>query len=275
MSFSGTHLVVVFGAPGTGKTTLLKLLLERNSDARCPVRFAIIDEPTSRPDIAALLQKMYEETAADIAAGRSVAAQVQTRIMEARIEGYVNFMDTRMAEERQAAMRDKKKALVVVCDGHVLTDDRLYVQSKFDAGQISMAELRAYTAHKSALLSTVAHTFAEPSVFCQLMIGDDHSGAKHHYRVCAQRNNSTERSVPPAVFARLARYADQTRRALSVSNSISGAVCWMNTDSMSIEAVGDAFVALFASPTSTGTTVPNKEVVFFEAQTTDVAIECP
>lgn len=200
-------VIVLYGAPGTGKSTLCERLLLKNSDATCRYRFATIDEPTGRPEIASLLKAMYKETPTDWAAGRSVAARVQTDIMEARFDTYSGFVKHKLFEERAQADASNRR-LVVVCDGHILTDDKLYAKSKHDARQISEEDFSIYQNLKLVLWYELPNMFARPAAFVQLKIDNDSTGVVHHKRVCEQRNTGTEADVDPAVFARLDSYAD-------------------------------------------------------------------
>ena len=239
MSEQQPLVVVAFGAPGTGKSTLCGELLARNGDAASPFRFAIIDEPTQRADIVALLTQMYNETADDIAAGRSVAALAQTSIMEARVESYIDFANNRLPAERARAASEHKR-LVVVCDGHVLSDTEIYVRAKFEAGQISDAELMTFIARRHEALNGVSDAFARPALYCHLTIDDDPSGAKHHHRVCTQRNNAVESGVDSSVFARLAQYASEASTTLRCADRLP-------TNELSPTAVCDQFIARCAT----------------------------
>lgn len=239
-------MVAIYGAPGTGKTTLLEEIERRNDEEDCPYYFQTIDEPTSRADIAERLRLMYAETANDVESGSSVTAEVQTLIMQTRISQYDCFMEHSL----RFALREanaRKKTLVVVCDGHVLTDDKLYVRSKHDAGQISTQQFAQFTACKERALADAAEFFAAPAAYFQLTIDNDPTGTKHHHRVCVQRANATESNVDPAVFARLAQYADSTFELLQQTASTNNCtVAKIPTDQCTPTEVYAEFLRLIA-----------------------------
>lgn len=235
--------IVVYGPPGTGKTTLLAQLRARNADPWCAFRFVTLDEPTRGPVIASLLQRMYTETAADIAAGRSVAHEVQTRIMHARAASYTECMNSTLEPEMLLADACGKQ-LVLVCDGHLTTDDKLYVRSKYDAGQISTQQLITYSGECAQLLATLPVFVAAPAFYCQLVIANDTDGTKHYRRVVVQRQDETERGVAAQVFARLASYAETTRMLLQKNNGAQ--VLTLNTDALTPTEVCNQFIAMIA-----------------------------
>lgn len=207
-------VVVVFGAPTTGKTTLLKNLEKLNCRAASGgVHFVTLHEPTNDPEIVALLKQMYNETPEQIARGESVAANVQTCIMQRRASGYASFVEDFAAKVAPAVRFGKREAVVVVCDGHVLTDDKLYMQSKVDSGQVSREQQRIYEEKKSALLAQMHPKFARPDVFYELSM-DDKSGATHVRRII-ERNSQVESDVPASVFVTLDQYSERTRIALA------------------------------------------------------------
>lgn len=241
MSDPKIYFIVLFGCPGVGKTTLLKELRKHRGDR---FRFLTLDEPTRGEEVSALLARMYNETKEEIAAGRSVAAAVQTLIMETRAASYKELLAsshwTKVAHDAQLFGYDT----VVVCDGHLLTDDKLYVRSKFDGGQISTEQLAIYEERKNALLAAMDPLCSSPRIYCHLTIDADESGTKHHHRVCTLRQDEAERGAPPSVFARLARYADDTAEELA--RDASRKVHRLNSDGRSPMEVCDDFVAMLA-----------------------------
>lgn len=211
-------VVVVFGAPATGKTTLLRAVEQLNRrESAGGVHFVTIDEPTDSEEIRLMINQMYTETEETIARGESIAAALQTRIMQRRAEMYQEFYRQFVAKELQAAKESHRSAIVVVCDGHVLTDDKLYMQSKVDSGQVSHTQQAEYEAKKLALLGTMHVAFSKPEAFLELAF-HDMSGTTHAQRLAA-RDSVAERGVPAHVFARLAAYSARTLSTLLAKNS--------------------------------------------------------
>ncbi len=212
--------VVVFGAPATGKTTLLRML---EAATEGTVHYATIDEPTHYPDIAQKLAIMYNESQETIAAGKSVAFDVQMRIMTRRAQIYAEFYHGLLQLHVELAAKKGCHTVAVVCDGHLLTDDKLYVQSKVDSGQISLDQQHSYEVIKEAYLKTLPPLFATPDEFLELTLADA-SGHTHIRRIAA-RESFVEVGVPAAVFARLSQYAsrasDQLTRDLGATTAIS------------------------------------------------------
>lgn len=208
------HVVVAFGAPTTGKTTLLKNLERLNDRAELGgVHFVTIHEPTNEPAIDALIKTMYNETKDQIARGESIAALVQTTIMQRRAQLYTEMLDQFASKTLPVATKAKRDAIVVVCDGHLLTDDKLYMQSKVDGGQVTAAQQVVYEAKKAELLANMHPKFARPAAFFELSI-DDTSGGTHVKRI-VERDSAAERDVPEQVFVVLEQYAERTRAALA------------------------------------------------------------
>lgn len=202
-------IVVVFGAPATGKTTLLKGL--KKEPAHGSFYYTTIDEPTHAPHIVALLRQMYTETDEAVRAGLSVATQVQNEIMEERARLYNKFTES-CPPDIWRALRANAGTLVVVCDGHLLTDDKLYVASKVASGQISADQLAVYEKRKEELVHELHAAFARPLGFVELALVD--KTGETHVRRIAQRDSVAEAGLPPAVFARLAQYSEKTRTTL-------------------------------------------------------------
>lgn len=232
-------VVVVFGAPATGKTTLLRAVEKLNRrETAGGLHFVTLDEPTDSEEIRLMINQMYTETPETIARGESIAAALQTRIMQRRAEMYQEFYQNFVASELKVAKEALRAAIVVLCDGHVLTDDKLYMQSKVDAGQVSFVQQSEYEAKKLALLSTMHLAFSKPEAFLELAF-DDMSGATHAKRL-AVRDSLAERGVPASVFATLAAYSARTLETLAAKDAapvIAKLVC----DNMSPDQVLAAF----------------------------------
>ncbi len=231
-------VIVVFGAPATGKTTLLQRI--KNEPLQGKVYYTTIDEPTHEPHIVELLRQMYNETEAVVRAGNSVAYRVQSEIMSERARLYREFAETSKAmKEIRSAAHAGAKTLVVVCDGHLLTDDKLYAASKADSGQISSDQLRIYETHKAAFLREMHSSFARPLAFIELVL-DDESGQTHARRI-SERDSVAEAGVPADIFARLARYSHTTAEDLARHDF---AVDRITTDHCDPAAVHSAFSAI-------------------------------
>ena len=233
-SSGGTKVIVcvVWGAPGTGKTTLLKNL--ESADDIAGFRICTVAEPTDDAKIKKLIKEAY---CGDKAA--EVAAYVQNMIMEARHASYVYFVENRLEKERQAASAENKD-LLVVCDGHIITDELVYVRSKHASEQISDSQLLKYWQRRRELERVGPSIFAKPTCFVQLRIDDDDDGQKHWHRVCVERNTGVESDVPPSVFAHLAAFADSGQETLAeLAESIQ-----INTDEIDAECLANMYVLL-------------------------------
>lgn len=206
--------LVVYGAPGTGKTTLITAI-KALDDKALPYCFTTIEEPTHNAEIVELLKQMYNETPEFSASGHSLAAKTQLCILEARFETYRAHVARIDALRAEAQSRSKR--LVVVFDGHVTTDMMIYVRSKMAAGQINPLQYCTHT-HKIARLEKQLGYRITPDVLCQLCISDDEFGIEHHRRVCLLRQTEAERDVPPSVFANLAAYANAAHASMKRNN---------------------------------------------------------
>lgn len=241
--------IVVFGAPGTGKTLLFKALRALNDDSSCPYYFVTIDEPTQRADIAKLLAAVYQETVSDIDAGYSKALLVQRLIANARADACSDLMSSELPTALCTADK-QNKTVVVVSDGHLLTDAKIYVRRRADLRQIGEAELLEFSAYRESLLASMSAPLAKPSVFCHMLIDNDVDGTKHLHRVCTLRANETERGVPAAEFAEFARYANAAYKELaedSIANKAMHQMSRIDTDNKTPEAVLQEFLALVAA----------------------------
>jgi deoxyadenosine/deoxycytidine kinase len=207
-------VVAVFGAPATGKTTLLRKLAKYTEGK---IHYVTIDEPTNDPVINDLIAKMYKERTGVVPEGQSVAWQVQTRIAQMRIETYDDFAHMHLAGHIEDAARKGCDTIALVSEGHLLTDDKLYVQSKVDSGQITKQQFHYYEVAKADFLSRIPRLYAQPCAFLELAL-DDTSGVTHVARIEA-RGSKAESGEPPEVFANLARYSEQTRRILEKPNN--------------------------------------------------------
>lgn len=233
---------VLFGAPGTGKTTTLGLLGAPRDAKESRFFFATIEEPTNQPEIAKLLKQMYEETPVDIATRGSIAFVVQCEILKARIKTFQDFTEQRLTAAHAEAHR-RGQRLVVVVDGHPNTDALLYVAAKVAGGLISSAQWRVYVSMKGMLLTSVEDLFGAPEFYCQIKISNDATGEEHHKRVCVQRNNAAEEGVDPAVFAALAQFADNAKTFLTSTLPADNTMCEVESSGHTPEEVRLAVVA--------------------------------
>jgi deoxyadenosine/deoxycytidine kinase len=190
-------VVVAFGAPGVGKTTLVR---DFASDPRGgKLYYCAIEEPTDEPKIVDLLVRMYNK------ASVGAAMEAQMAILEARIARFQRFLATELARHGAAAATAAGAGgLVVVCDGHPLSD-QLYMNAKLQRGELTREQLVHYDARRAALLVELPAPFARPCAFIELALSDE-SGAEHAARI-TKRDTLAERGVDTTVFSDLARHS--------------------------------------------------------------------
>jgi hypothetical protein len=235
-------VIVVYGAPGTGKSTLLHVL-ERNDDDQVPFHFAVLHEPTSDPAIVAMIKQAYDEQdAAASGASSDVAARVQHCIMDARAQAFADFCRDRLSAARAEALR-RGKPLVVVSDGHPATDMMIYVTCKLVHNQITEAQCDELIAKSRRFGQGIVAPLVQPHAFLQLRIGDDADGRKHWNRVCVLRQSEAESNVQPQTFAELAKYADLCYQTLAAWPTASYRI---DTDELNNQRVMDIFLGSLA-----------------------------
>lgn len=207
-------VVVAFGEPSVGKSLLLSNLetLNGRADLEDEPFYATIDEPTADAEICEQIKRVYEQKNAVAATEGGdndslLVLRVQRMILRRRIAQYKQFIEERLASSMHRARLAGRKSLVIVCDGHTLTDSYLYVRSRIESGQLSQAQFLEHQLLQSTLLSDVASALRQPDAFVRLAIGDK-SGKTHQHRILAYRRTETERDVPASEFARLAKHAD-------------------------------------------------------------------
>jgi len=239
---SGTPLlsivsVVVYGEPGVGKTSLLQRLTARNQcDAADDEPFYVtIDEPTADAAIGEQIRRVYAN--ADAGGSEELVRSVQRLIMRRRVAQYKEFLDDKLAAAMQSARLANRTALVVLCDGHTLTDSYLYVRSRIETGQLRDSAFLQHQNEQADVLCDVPSALRAPDAFVRLAMAD-RSGGTHHYRVCECRRSAAERDVPAREFARLARHADFAEQAMAQRFDV--ASTRIETDRCTPEAVVDS-----------------------------------
>ena len=250
MSVGEPLVVVLYGAPGTGKTTLLEMLRERAHDK---FHFVTVVEPTNSPEIVALLQQMYEQSEADIRAGRSVTLRTQAAIMRARFAA-MRAVAANYPWDLLHAVAHRKR-LVYVCDGHPLSDAALYARAKFDSHEMTTAEFAWYLRE---LASELQHfelsLLCTPQLFLKLHLEGDTDGSLHYHRVFTLRQTEAERNVPPSVYKHLAEHANSAHKHIACPGTRHASLDTWNHEPV---AVWTAFVNMLLSDQLADQLVPS------------------
>lgn len=194
-------VVVAFGEPSVGKSLLLSNLetLNGRADLEDEPFYATIDEPTADAEICEQIKRVYEQKNAVAATEGGdndslLVLRVQRMILRRRIAQYKQFIEERLASSMHRARLAGRKSLVIVCDGHTLTDSYLYVRSRIESGQLSQAQFLEHQLLQSTLLSDVASALRQP-------------------RVCATCHWRQERQDASAPHSCLSAHRDRARRA--------------------------------------------------------------
>lgn len=213
-------VVTVFGAPGVGKTTLVNDLNRRAQNS--PTYYVAIEEPTNAPHIVELLLRMYGNESA------TAAIDAQLAILEERAAQMQHFASDELPRHIDAARAANCTNLVVVCDGHPLTD-QLYMSAKVETGAITAEQAADYDLRRAALLEQLPRQFATPLGVIEMALVDQ-SGQSHARRI-ARRDTVAERGVNPAVFAHLASHSHQTLLQLAKRPGVEfAATLYVNDD---------------------------------------------
>lgn len=167
-------MIVIFGAPGSGKTTQVQMLAKRLSCVRCEI------EPTD--GVKSLIGEVYAKKP-------GAAFRLQMHVLEKRRETYKR-------------LRDERDDVLLIVDGHILTDYQMFVEPHFDSGAFDDEEKVVYLKHfEQALLE-----FQEAWQTIEKVVYLDASCVVAADRV-SLRSSSAEAGVDPTVFEEFARSA--------------------------------------------------------------------
>jgi deoxyadenosine/deoxycytidine kinase len=205
-------LVVVFGCPGVGKTTLIDAL-------RANDHYATVPEPTTSERIRTLIADMYEKKP-------NSAIRLQTAILSERIDAMALGLDA----------TDKK---IVVCDGHPMTDlliyGKLHVQNK-------TMTVEEYEDYERRIWKS---TFMMPTtVFIQLKIGNDENGEKHFHRIHNLRASQEEQSVDMSVFNDMSKMSSLAPESIKQMLGDSAFIGSIETDAKTPDQVLSEFLEM-------------------------------
>ena len=168
-------MIVIFGPPGSGKTTQVELL---RGD---PEKYLCLGEPTE--DVLELVNDVYLKVP-------GAAFKLQMHVLESRCRGY-----------REAETESTK---CVVGDGHVLSDFAMYASPRISGGEFSESEKRDYM--QAFLQATCGLDSKRPFVdlFIYLKIGRDEAACR-----VALRDSLGEKDIDRETFVGFVDRAEQ------------------------------------------------------------------
>jgi deoxyadenosine/deoxycytidine kinase len=159
-------MIVLFGAPGSGKTTQVLKLATALVDVQCEV------EPTD--GVKELIAGVYAKEP-------GAPFKLQSHVLEQRCKTY-------LAHQSQ---KDK----LMIADGHILTDYLMFVEAHLESGAISGDERVVYLRNYNQALADFKDTCAKIDVLIFLDVMSE-SAAKR----VAKRESIAEAGVDAAVF---------------------------------------------------------------------------
>lgn len=192
-----TRTIVIFGAPGAGKTTQIAELAALADGVDSGAKFAFLHEPTKDEQARKLLAALYSPKPP-----ASAVYDLQTYVLSERARQY-RAMAQRCAHVPRTYL---------FVDGHVATDYSLYACPAIHSGKMSAAESAAYEEAYAAALSgpdAAPPWIIRPWCFIYLRLPPPIAA----HRV-AERDNVEERGVDESLFAALARRADRVAKKL-------------------------------------------------------------
>jgi deoxyadenosine/deoxycytidine kinase len=173
-------MIVVFGAPGSGKTTQIKKL--QQSLAGFDVAYQL--EPTV--GVSELVHAVYDKKPGAV-------FNLQTHVLTQRCIDY-----TQVGEKK------------LIADGHFTTDYRMFVVPHIESGALAGDELARYSTHFKQVLAAFSNTFSRITTLIFIKV----NGPVAAKRV-AERNSMAESGVDTAVFEKMAERAIAVVRSLN------------------------------------------------------------
>lgn len=162
-------MIVIFGAPGSGKTTQVLKLAKSLQHVQCEV------EPTD--GVQELVADMYAEKP-------SAAFNLQMHVLKQRSKVYYEHQK----------QRDK----LLIVDGHINSDYLMFVTPHYAAGNIAGEEKKVYEEQFWGVRKVLGPDVDKIDVFIFLDANPDVTTSR-----IASRDSLAEANVKPAVFADL------------------------------------------------------------------------
>jgi deoxyadenosine/deoxycytidine kinase len=167
-------MIVIFGAPGSGKTTQARKLADALVNGYCAV------EPTD--GVAPLINDVYMKVP-------GAAFKLQTHVLKNRLDTYI---------ERCGKLQ------AFVADGHIMTDFPMFVSPRIQSGQFTHDEKEEYLAKYFAAISYFVAAYSK----INLLIFLDASGKTTARRI-ELRDSGAETGVDPEVFDNYVKQANE------------------------------------------------------------------
>jgi len=165
-------MIVVFGPPGSGKTTQLKKL--ESALSHMQIKYQL--EPTD--GVSDLVRAVYAHEPGSV-------FRLQTHILQQRCAGY-----------------EAASGSPLIADGHIVTDYLMFVEPHVLSGALAGDELARYNLHYRQVRAAYGATYNNIDLLVFLKI----SGAVAAKRI-AERTSSGEAGVDPLVFEAMAERA--------------------------------------------------------------------